>query len=141
MITECVCSTVTDAKLDVKTNKVLCQNPKCGKEILLTEFMKTTMKQNGDIIRNSATDNKIPEGGMQVECDKCDAKFPARLNKKDNEVYCVKCDQKLNLSAFTKALLRENGMYSDRKETIVSNDLDLSGESEKQTRKYTKKAK
>ncbi len=115
MITECVCSTTTDAKLDVSSNKVFCQNPKCGKEILLTEFMKNTMKSNGDFIRGNVS-SQIPEGGMQVECDKCENKFPALLNKKDNEVYCKKCNNRLNLSPFTKALLRENGMYSDRVE-------------------------
>lgn len=115
MIAECKCSTTVDALLNVDTNKVMCQN--CGEEIEnISEFMKNTMKSTGQIIRNGSN-VKVPKGGMLVECTAtpegkpCGNKFPALLEKKDEECYCPKCKSKVNLAGFAKALLRENGQY------------------------------
>ncbi len=127
MITECRCSTTVEAKLDVDSNKVICQN--CGEIIELTEFMKSSMKSNGDIIRKTGTNTMIPEGGMLVECknSKCNNKFAALLEKKDDECYCPKCHDKLELNVFSKALLKENGQYLGYAniEKPVINDVEI----------------
>jgi hypothetical protein len=115
MITECKCSTTVDALLDVEKDQVICQS--CGEVIEnISSFMKTTMKQNGHIVRNNNA-ARIPKGGMLVECNAtvngkfCGNKFPALLEKKDEECYCPKCHTKVALAGFAKALLRENGQY------------------------------
>ena len=86
MIAECKCSTTVEALLDVDTDKIMCQN--CGEEIEnISSFMKTTMKQTGQIIRNG-NGAKVPKGGMLVECTNqpegkyCGHKFPALLERK-----------------------------------------------------------
>ncbi len=108
MLTECKCGNPVEAKLDVDTNKVICQN--CKKEIThISDFMKASMKQNGDIIRHET--QQIPEGGIKVECNTCHKPLIALLNKKDDEVYCPHCSNVVNINPFTKALLRENGQY------------------------------
>ncbi len=109
MITECKCSTTVEALLDMEANSVICQS--CGSIIEVTDFMKNMMKSNGDIIRRKNI--SIPEGGMLVECvePKCHNKFAALLDKKDDKCYCPKCKTEVDLSVFSKALLRENGQY------------------------------
>jgi len=112
MITQCVCSSNVDAKLDVESGKVICQS--CGKEIEMSDFMKNTLRQQGDVVRKGR-DTRIPEGGMKVTCknEKCNKEYSAILKKKDNEVYCPYCGTKAELSAFSMGLLRENGIYED----------------------------
>ena len=129
MITECKCGNPVEAKLDVETNKIMCQS--CGEEIEnMSEFAKTRMKQDGDVVRNDAL-HKVPEGGMQVECGKCQKNIIALLNKKDDKAYCPRCGEKQELSSYATALLRENGQYEGmaKKEDTGGDDLDLEHES------------
>lgn len=128
MLTECKCGNPVEAKLDTDTDKVVCQS--CGKEIEnISSFMKTSMKQQGDIVRHTA--NQVPLGGMQVECNHCNKPIVALLNKKDDECYCPKCNGKVAISAFSKALLRENGQYvgSIKNDIFNGNDIDLGNQS------------
>jgi len=129
MLTECKCGNPVEAKLDVETNQIICQS--CGKEIEnMSEFAKARMKQDGDIVRNDSL-HKVPEGGMQIECNKCQKNIIALLNKKDDKAYCPKCGEKQKLSSYATALLRENGQYdgvANKEENPASFDLDLESE-------------
>lgn len=109
MITECEkCGTNMEAKLDTETNKIICQG--CDQEIEnMSEFAKAMMRQSGDVIKHDA--NNVPEGGMLVECKVCNKTIVALLEKKDETCYCPHCKNKVNLSAFAIALLKENGQY------------------------------
>jgi len=128
MITECKCGNPVEAKLDVSTNQIICQE--CGEEIEnMSDFAKAQMKSNGDVVRNDAL-HKVPEGGMQVECGSCQKSMVALLNKKDDKAYCPKCGEKQKLSSYATALLRENGQYEGtvKEEKLGSDDLDLESE-------------
>jgi hypothetical protein len=120
MITECKCGTTVEAKLDVEKNEVICMN--CKEVIPVTDFMKASLKSQGDIIRNAGKDSRIPEGGMKITCasQKCGKEFSAVLRKKDNEVYCPYCQTVASLSAYAKALLRENGVYEDAPKVLIA---------------------
>jgi DNA-directed RNA polymerase subunit M/transcription elongation factor TFIIS len=129
MITECKCGNPVEAKLDLDTNKIMCQS--CGEEIEnMSDFAKARMKQEGDVVRDDAL-HKVPEGGMQVECVKCQKSMVALLNKKDDKAYCPKCGEKQKLSSYATALLRENGQYEGmiKEDDKGGDDLDLESES------------
>ena len=109
MLTECKCGNPVEAKLDVETDKVMCQN--CNKEIEnISDFTKHSMKLRGDVVKHEA--GMVPPGGMKVECSTCHKPMVALLDKRDDECYCPKCNAKVALSGLTKALLRENGQYA-----------------------------
>ena len=127
MLTECKCGNPVEAKLDVETNQVICQN--CGKEIdNISEFAKNTMKMNNDVVKSKAT--TVPIGGMQVECNHCHKNIVALLKKKDDKCYCPKCSKVVGLSSYALALLRENGQYegSVKYDSFSGEDLDLENE-------------
>lgn len=112
MLTECKCGNPVEAKLDVETDKVMCQN--CDKEIEnISDFTKHSMKLRGDVVKHEA--GLVPPGGMKVECSTCHKPLVALLDKRDDECYCPKCNAKVALSGLTKALLRENGQYAGNK--------------------------
>lgn len=129
MLTECKCGNPVEAKLNVDTNKVICQN--CNTEISnISDFAKARMKTDGDVVKHVA--NTIPKGGMQVECNICHKNIVALLNKNDNKCYCSLCKNEVILSPFSIALLRENGQYvgNIREDRFVGDDLDLNNENE-----------
>jgi transcription elongation factor Elf1 len=128
MIGECPrCGSGSVLKLDVKQNKVICEQ--CQKEVKgLSPFMITNMRQQGDTVKNEEK-IKVPEGGIIAECKKCGAKSSAELNRKDHKAYCTECDTDLGLTELMTQLLKENGIYSKKVKTRIVNpedgDLDM----------------
>ena len=96
-------------EIDLKKSQVVCQD--CNEEITgISDFMKNTMKVNGDLIKEVVS---IPEGGLQTDCKSCEQKFSAKVNRKDLKVYCDHCKAEADISPLALAQLKENGVYAD----------------------------
>jgi len=92
------CLQATNAKLDVDSNEVFCQE--CGKTINVTPFAKKALKDAGQIIRHA---ERKP---FSLLCSKCNKKRTVYM--KDDMVYCEYCHEKIPVSAHFKIALREH---------------------------------
>jgi len=128
MIGECPrCGSGSVLKLDVKANKVICEQ--CQKEVKgMSPFMINNMRQQNDTVKNEEK-IQVPEGGIIAECKKCGSKSSAELNRKDHKAYCTECDTDLGLTELMTQLLKENGIYSKKVKTRIMHpedgDLDM----------------
>lgn len=83
------CYDHTNAKLDVKTDEVICST--CGKPIEnISSSMKRILLQNGQIIRPKKT-------SFQVKCPVCNDSVSVKITKGD-VAKCSICDTELNVS-------------------------------------------
>ena len=120
MIADCVCGTSVEVKLDLNTNEAICQNENCGKVVAISSFMKTAMRANGDVVRD--TKPKIPFGGMLSVCQKCSKEFSAELDRKTLKCHCPKCKTEFKLSQLFKERLIEYKIYVGESEKILKRD-------------------
>jgi DNA-directed RNA polymerase subunit RPC12/RpoP len=120
MIADCVCGTSVEVKLDLNTNEAVCQNELCGKVVAISSFMKTAMRANGDVVRD--TKPKIPFGGMLSVCQKCNKEFSAELDRKTLKCHCPKCKTEFKLSGLFKERLIEYKIFVGESEKIIKRD-------------------
>lgn len=98
------CMKTTEAKLNLKTNEVICQE--CGKVITnVTEFTKRNMKMLGQVIK---VNEKVP---FMARCPKC-AK-DVSLYIQDDKAYCKECNSEVTI---TKAYFMGLKQYLENKE-------------------------
>ena len=90
------CLQMSEAKLDVKSNDVICEA--CGNVIEnVTPFMKKSLKSIGQILRNNTKE------AFQALCKTCNANRPLTL--KDKKAYCKTCGTQVVVSdAFMNGL-------------------------------------
>lgn len=93
------CLQQSDAKLDQKTNEVLCAN--CGKSISnVTEIMKKTLKGAGQVIRH--TEKKA----FMMDCVKCGAKREVIFDENEN-TSCKICKSPVKVHAAMKQAMKQ----------------------------------
>lgn len=98
----------TTASLDVETNDVVCEF--CGETLAVSSFVKTSMKQRGDIIRK---DNRK---SFQFDCQTCGTLVQTELNgTKLVGKNCKNGGCKFNVSNFTIHAMKN---LSQAKKTI-----------------------
>lgn len=98
------CMKTTEARLNLKTNEVVCQE--CGGVITnVTEFTKRTLKTMGQVIK---VNEKVP---FMARCPKC-AK-DVSLYIKDDKAYCKECNSEVTI---TKAYFMGLKQYLENKE-------------------------
>lgn len=103
MLIECrKCWNRTEAKLDVDTNEVICED--CGEPTEVNNFIKKSLKDIGQIIR---TADKKP---FSLLCSNCNRKRTVYM--KDDKVFCDFCDTRIIVSNHFKTALKE---YLDNK--------------------------
>ncbi len=84
----------TTASLDVETNDVVCDF--CGETIAVSSFVKTSMKQRGDIVR------KDDRKSFQFDCETCGKLVQTEVKGiKLVGKGCTKGGCKFNVSKFT----------------------------------------
>jgi|ETNvirnome_6_100_1030635.scaffolds.fasta_scaffold00054_61 uncharacterized Fe-S radical SAM superfamily protein PflX len=82
------CLQSNEAKLNRKTNKVMCME--CGQEIGgITDTFKKILDSQGQIMRAESK-------AMSVQCGACKKKCD--INIKENKPFCSLCDEELQLS-------------------------------------------
>lgn len=95
------CMKNVEAKLDPKTNDVIC--PECGQVISnISESMKRTLKTFGQIIRDT------PKQAFTMACMECNANRQVVLDNNDNPV-CSVCHNPIRVHAAMKQALLEVG--------------------------------
>ena len=102
---------MTDASLDIDSNDVICNH--CGDVIGgVTEFTKTGMKSNKDIIK------KNKKAAFVFKCDTCeDMVEVCYLNSKIKGKNCLEQNCKINISDFMKtAIIQTNKTMEKYKE-------------------------
>lgn len=94
------CLSYSEAKLNVDTNEVICDN--CGKTVdNLTSIMRNALKQNGQIVRKS---NKK----LMLACNKCHANREIVLDQ-NNKTICSICHTEIQVYAQFKMAIKEAG--------------------------------
>ena len=90
------CRQMSEAKLDIKTNEVICEE--CGNVIEnVTPFMKKSLQTIGQILRHNTKE------AFQALCKTCNANRPLTL--KDKKAYCKTCGTQVVVSdAFMNGL-------------------------------------
>lgn len=90
------CHQSSEAKLDVATNEVICEE--CGNVITgITEIMKKMLKSTGQIVRNKG------KKAFNVFCDNCKTSVEYYIDG-DGKAYCKVCKHQVKVSAvFIKA--------------------------------------
>lgn len=83
----------TTASLDVDQNEVICNY--CGETIEVSSFVKTSMKQRGDIVKNDKRKS------FQFDCSTCNKKVQTTVIGKDLKGVDCKDNCKFNVSKFT----------------------------------------
>jgi hypothetical protein len=98
------CRQKTEAKLNVETNEVICDE--CGNVISnITRFTKKALKDLGQILRSHS---KQP---FQALCKTCNAS--RQLFIEDEKAYCKKCNTQVHVTA---AFLRGLKFHLEDKE-------------------------
>ena len=97
------CRQMSEAKLDLKSNDVICEE--CGNVIEnVTPFMKKSLKSIGQVIRYKTKE------AFQALCKNCNANRPLTL--KDGKAHCKTCDTQVVVS---DAFLNGLKIYLDNK--------------------------
>jgi len=98
MLIDCTtrgCLKQNEAKLDVSTDKVICEE--CGNEIAVTRFTKKALKDLGQIVRGK---EKKP---FQALCKNCNAN--KSLYVSEDKAYCEDCRSQVHITpAFLQGL-------------------------------------
>lgn len=92
------CLRQTDAKLDIQSNEVICEE--CGNPISnITPFTKKALKSCGQILRGK---NKEP---FQALCQTCNAM--RSLYVEEGKAFCKVCNTQVHITAAFKKGLEE----------------------------------
>ncbi len=128
MLLDCTtkgCRQKTEAKLDITSNEVICDE--CGNEIEnITRFTKKALKDLGQILRSKS---KQP---FQALCKTCNSN--QQLFIEEGRAYCKKCSTQVHVTA---AFLRGLGFYLADKEKEMIEDKKI----EKKAKGNKKKGK
>jgi hypothetical protein len=98
----------TEAHLDVTADEVICEY--CGDILEVSSFVKTSMKQRGDIVR---VDNRK---SFQFDCQACNSKVETEVV--NNQLRGIGCDKgcKFNVSKFTIHAMKKTGVKVDKED-------------------------
>ena len=122
------CLKTSEAKLDVKTMEVICQE--CGMAIKnISAAMKATLKQAGQIVRNNA------KKAFMVLCKNCNANREVVLDEKETTL-CKTCHQELKIPASFKIAMKEAGV---KLETVQVDQADKAAKPAKKVKAFTAK--
>jgi len=123
------CMKTTEAKLDLTTNEVICEE--CGNPIgNLTEFLKRTLKSIGQVIKSEK------KTAFQSMCINCKKNQPLKI--KGRTVFCTVCDHQVFVSdAFFSGL---KNFLTSQDEDDVEEEVEEKVE-KKVVKKTTKKSK
>lgn len=97
------CNQTTDARLNKKTNKVICTN--CGEEI--TAITSQTVKA----LRAMKEYVEEKKQSFSFQCNKCGDRKQGVVLADGSKVVCTVCGEELNVSPLMRQSMKDLGYY------------------------------
>lgn len=95
------CNNTTDARLNKKTEKVICM--KCGEEIT------AVTPQTVNALKNMKEYLEEGKQSFTFQCNKCKERKPGLVTYDGTKVVCASCGEEMQVSLFMKQTMKDLG--------------------------------